>query len=328
MSDAAEHQARQLLAAMAERIGSGPHAALGVDVAATPGEIRTAFLELTKTYHPARFGRMSSETQKFANEVFLGLRGAHDALAKPTRAPTQQLPRAGTGPIATVRQTGAVPTLARPAVGSAGISRPTQSLPVQAPPSSASGSGPRPSPMPVRTSQQLPPQRTQPIPGGQAPTRPTPPPPATLAQSAGRAASPQVGTRPVPTSRLATNAAVAQPATASSTVRFARPAESPPAPRPLAPGTSPPPSDPQLVVILDLLAKRQWDAARIQLDALAAKHPGSPRPQALQAFARGRRAQLEQRLDEARIELDRALQLDPDLQPAKAALAELFTRRR
>lgn len=302
MSDAAELQARQLLATMAERIGSGPHAALGIDVAATPGEIRTAFLELTKTYHPARFGRMSTETQRFANEIFLGLRGAHDALAKPSRAPTQQLPRAGTGPIATVRQTGAVPTLARPAVGSAGISRSTQSLPVQQPPSTVTGSGPRPSPMSARTTQQLPlQQRTQQIATGQqAPTRPTPAPPGTLAQGTARPAPPQTGMRPIPTSRP-----------------------------PLAPGTSPPPAaDSQLVAILDLLAKRQWEAARTQLDALAARHPGATRPQALQAYARGRRAQLEQRLDEARIELDRALQLDPDLQPAKAALAELFTRRR
>jgi len=308
---------------MAERIGSGPHAALGVDATATPSEIRTAFLELTKTYHPARFGRMSSETQKFANEVFLGLRTAHDALAKPARVPTLQLPRAGTGPIPTVRQTGAVPALARPPVGSAGISRPTQSVPVQSPPSTVSGSGPRPSPMPVRTSQQLPPQRSQPIAAGQAPTRPTPAP-ATLAQGA-RAASSPTDPRGVPTSRPPTHGAGTPPATTSGAVRFARPPE---APRPLAPGTSPPPNDPQLVAVLDLLGKRQWDAARVQLDALAAKHPGSTRPQALQAYARGRRAQLEQRLDEARIELDRALQLDPDLQPAKAALAELFTRRR
>jgi hypothetical protein len=321
---------------MAERIGSGPHAALGIDSAATPGEIRTAFLELTKTYHPARFGRMSPETQRFANEVFLGLRAAHETLAKPARAPTQQMPRAGTGPIATVRQTGAVPTLARPAVGSAGISRPTQSLPVQSPPSTVSGSGPRQSPIPARTTQPLPPQRTQQIAAQQAPARPTPQPPSSaLAQGTARPTPPHVGTRPMPTSRPPTNG-TAQPAVSTSTVKFARPGDAPrpgetqPTPRPLAPGTSPPPggADPQLVAILDLLAKRQWDTARTQLDSLASKHPGSARHQAVQAYARGRRAQVEQRLDEARIELDRALQLDPDLQPAKAALAELFTRRR
>ena len=80
--------------------------------------------------------------------------------------------------------------------------------------------------------------------------------------------------------------------------------------------------------MLDLLANRQWDQARAQIYALAARAPASPRFEALLAFARGRQAQLEQRVDEARIELDRALQLDPDLQPAKSALAELFTRRR
>ena len=46
------------------------------------------------------------------------------------------------------------------------------------------------------------------------------------------------------------------------------------------------------------------------------------------AYARGREAQFDRRVDDARVELQDALELDPDLQPAKTALTELFTRRK
>jgi hypothetical protein len=72
----------------------------------------------------------------------------------------------------------------------------------------------------------------------------------------------------------------------------------------------------------------QWEAARTALAALAAKAPDVPRYRALICYARGREAQLAQRVDEARVELQDALQLDPELQLAKTALAELFTRRK
>ena len=45
-------------------------------------------------------------------------------------------------------------------------------------------------------------------------------------------------------------------------------------------------------------------------------------------YARGREAQLDRRLDDARVELQDALDLDPELQLAKTALTELFTRRK
>ena len=52
-------RARATLNAMQARLAKGPHDALGLASNATPGEIRTAFLELTKVYHPARFSRLS-----------------------------------------------------------------------------------------------------------------------------------------------------------------------------------------------------------------------------------------------------------------------------
>src|SRR5829696_7080838 len=80
-----EALARAILAEMQDRLMGGPHSALGVSPQASPVEIRTAFLELTKIYHPVRFGRLSTDTQKLSNEVFLAIRAAHDAIARPVR---------------------------------------------------------------------------------------------------------------------------------------------------------------------------------------------------------------------------------------------------
>jgi hypothetical protein len=46
------------------------------------------------------------------------------------------------------------------------------------------------------------------------------------------------------------------------------------------------------------------------------------------SYARGREAQVGGRVDDARVELQDALELDPELQLAKTALTELFTRRK
>ncbi len=64
------------------RISQGPTCALGVGEIVTPEEIRAAFLELTKQFHPARFGRQSPDVQKLATEVFLGIKSAHDHMLK------------------------------------------------------------------------------------------------------------------------------------------------------------------------------------------------------------------------------------------------------
>src|SRR5678816_3805731 len=77
-----EIRARHVLIEMQSRISQGPHAALGIGEASSAEQVRAAFLQLTKLYHPARFGRMASDVQKLANEVFLGIKGAHDHLTK------------------------------------------------------------------------------------------------------------------------------------------------------------------------------------------------------------------------------------------------------
>jgi hypothetical protein len=84
----------------------------------------------------------------------------------------------------------------------------------------------------------------------------------------------------------------------------------------------------ELAPILELIKIGQVPAARVALETLTARSPNVPRYQALLHYARGREAQLAKRVDEARVELQDALQIDPDLALAKTALAELFTRRK
>jgi curved DNA-binding protein CbpA len=270
-----ETQARAVLAEMQGRLALGPYVALGVQGSANPSEIRTAFLQLTKTYHPTRFARMSNDVQRLSNEVFLALRGAHDALAKPA-------------PAGRANQSGIVPTVATTAAPAA--TRPSAAMPVP----SRTPSTPFPAYKPPAA----------------APSPPSPPRPA--------------------------DAAVNR--TNDSGVRLARVAVSPPAsapkaagaaPAPARPGTPPAkPEDRELAPVLEMLQRQQWDSARAALNTLATRSPQATKIRALQSYARGREAQLDRRLDEARVELDQALQLDPELQLAKTALAELFTRRK
>jgi hypothetical protein len=234
-----EARARATLVEMQSRISLGPHAALGVDEGASPGDVRAAFLGLTKTFHPARFGRMSPEVQRLSNEVFLGIKGAHETLMKLLGVP-----------------------LRAPATGSGSIAR--------------SGSPP----LAERTTQRMPqlPPQTTPAFGVKIGARPgTPPQPS--------------GTGSVPT----------QPAPQlDERVELQR--------------------------ALDLMTARNWNAARQAMTSLAARVPTSKQYRALLCYTRGREAQAAGKGEEAVMELQRALQFDPDLGQAKTALAEVLRR--
>ena len=140
----------------------------------------------------------------------------------------------------------------------------------------------------------------------------------------------------VPTGRASQSGAIpVQPAGARQTQQSPVVGRTPTQPRPLAPeggarvgGTRPPGASPRLTSAIELLNRGQWDLARTALTALAQESPESNQLRALLAYATGRQAQVERRLDEARVELNRALQFDPDLALAKTALAELFARRK
>jgi hypothetical protein len=264
-----EARARSTLADMQERLARGPIVALGLTSSSTPEDVRAAFLQLTKHYHPVRFGRMAADVQKLANEVFLSLRAAHDSVIKSLRRPP-------TGPIPLPPKR---PPLAAPASGPA--SSHGQALPFRAvrPPSHDTGERP-------------------------------------LVPVASPGASP--GVPPVPASGPRPGGP--RPAAPAPTAR------APTAVRPT--GSAPPATARDEAAVLDLLQRQQWDQARTALHQLSARDPSSKRIRALEAYARGREAQLDRRLDDARVELQDALELDPDLQVAKTALTELFTRRR
>ena len=286
-----EVRARQLLLDMMELLSSDPYAAMGLIPSATASDIRNAFLTRTKQFHPARFGRMAADIQRLANEVFLSLRAVHESIAKPAvRTPRQS------GPLRPRLPTGPRPT---GAAGSAAMRPMTGAVPVQ-PARPPSGQAPtlRPPTGPSPTIGGRPGSQPQPRVLDQAPTQPTRSPAAQASQ-------------PIPRSAVGT--------------RAAGPPGTGPRPQPVVVGA---PAERELAPIYELFAQQQLAAAKVALETLVARSPQSTKYKALLSYAKGRAAQLEKRIDEARVELHEALTLDPDLQVAKTALAELFTRRR
>lgn len=247
MAGADEARARATLVEMQSRISLGPHAALGIGEGASPEQVRAAFLTLTKTFHPARFGRMSPDVQRLSNEVFLGIKGAHETLLKMLGVPSRAS-----------------------ATGSGSFARST-------------------SPPPERTTQRMP-----------ALARPVTPP---FGVKVGGV--PRQGTPPQPDSGrvTATMPPVSQQPQPTVDERL------------------------ELKRALDLMSARSWSAARQAMTSLAARVPTSKHYRALLCYTRGREAQAAGKGEEAVMELQRALQFDPELGQAKQALAELLRKR-
>jgi hypothetical protein len=278
-----EVSARTVLAEMQERLASDPVTALGITSSASAEDARMAFLELTKRYHPVRFGRMAADIQKLSNEVFLALRAAHDSVAK-------NLSRRS-GPIPT-RLTGAAP-----------------SAPTAVPPAPSH-------PVAVPTAGRI----VQPVPPKLA--RPSAAP---SANDAGERPGSPGSPAPIPATPSS-----AKPGASGSPARPSAPAPAPAAraAAPLRPSGSAPAAPRDEAAVIDLLQRQQWDQARSALHQLSARDPSSKKIRALMCYARGREAQLSGLVDDARVELQDALDLDPELQLAKTALTELFTRRK
>lgn len=249
-----EARARAVLLEMQQRITQGPRTTLGLGEAAAPEDVRAAFLALTKRFHPARFGRMSNDVQRLSNEVFLGIKSAHDVLMGSPRPKTAS-------------SSGVMPVIRAEATDRSAVVR-QPSPPLRQP---AQGTGSRSTP------QQGHPKMT---PARGIPVRPTSPPAAPL----------------------------------------------PPTPRPSPPRAPVFDERAALQAALDLLATKDWIAARQALHALAARVPQSKQYRALLCYTRGREAQAGGRIEDAALELQRALQLDPELAIAKQALAELRRR--
>ncbi len=294
-----EASARALLLDMQNKLAAGPHVALGLPTHATASDIRSAFLQLTKTFHPARFGRMTVEIQRLSNEIFLSLRAAHDQISKP-----HQVKPSGRN-----ASTTAIP-----------ITKPATTRPLGVPVAPTTP----PNPVARTPSGKLPPVAL-PDPGTQPPHRGTQPMPTTV----GRAPATSPAVRPTPAQTPT------RPSQPGGTIRFpalAKPnVAAPAAPtsaKPAASSSTGSALDPELALIIQLMGMGQWDAAQAAIDALAAKNPQNKRYAALSCYARGRRAQLEGNLRIAQIELNDALKLDPDLDVAKSAFAELYARRK
>jgi tetratricopeptide (TPR) repeat protein len=94
-------------------------------------------------------------------------------------------------------------------------------------------------------------------------------------------------------------------------------------PRPInAASTAQTPDQRDAATAQDMLRRGHWTTARQLLQSLSSRVPTSTQYRALLAYAKGREALAAGRADEAQHELQRALQLDPDLAEARAALAE------
>lgn len=311
-------RARATLTEMQSRISQGPYAALGVGEAATAEQVRTAFLELTKRFHPARFGRLATDVQRLSNEVFLGIKAAHDQLLKQLGAAKRSMQSGGMSVITDAKVSGIMPVVRAPTPAPA---RSTGAIPVQRP-----GTPPL-----ARGTDRIPERSSTPaVARTSTPSQPAASRTQTPAQPPTRASTPALGT-PVP----------------RGTTPGVRPAS--PAPRPASPPLRPPapsaainpdtvrgvapPRDPTfderaaLREALMLLNDQSWSDARQALSTLAAKVPQSKNYRALLGYARGREAQAAGRADEAALEYQRALELDPQLTMAKQALAEVQRRR-
>jgi len=287
-----EARARATLVAMQRQLAQGPHIALQVAEMARPEQIRRAFLELTKEFHPARFARMSPELHRLSNEVFLGIKDAHDRMLR------------------------ALGAALRPQVSSG---QTTQMLPVTGArvPMPAKPPGTQPGVLPAR------PTAKPPTPALGVPiTRPTPAfgvaIPRTLTPGMSRAGSP-----PARPSQPIARPTGQRPATPNNnaldpgTIRYAG-----------SPPTAPKAFDEQAAFkeAVALLAGESWSQARQALHALAVRVPQSRQYRALLCYARGREAQAAGKLEDAVLEFQRALQLDPDLSPAKQGLSEVRRR--
>jgi hypothetical protein len=276
------------------RISHGPHVALGLEgSSATPEAVRSAFLNLTKRFHPARFGRMSNELQRLSNEVFLGIKSAHETLLRNLGVPA----RGGAGRLS---------SQVMPVLTAEGTNKTT-----------------RPGPQPRAAGTQPQPQQPPPaIPRTLTPTKP------------GVGMTPPFGTR-VTAQRPGTPPQPARPGTPPPTTRPSTPnIAAPPKPATTDPGTHrgtgvSPAFDErsELQLVLDALAQKHWGAAKTLLNGLAARVPASKQYRALIAYTRGREAEAAGRREDAVMEFERALQIDPDNQQAKSAKAELLKRR-
>ncbi len=291
---------------MQGQLALGPHVALQVAELATQDQIRRAFLSLTKQFHPARFARMAPEVQKLSNEVFLGIKAAHETMLRALGASIRPgggmksssssgaIPAAvaaeGTGGPANARTTAKMPVLRPP--GTARPASPSPARPRPTPPQGVPITRPGTPPNDIAVPRTLTPGSTRPLTPVGPPHRPSPSPGIRPLTPPGRPTTPNV-------------APAAPPAQRTAPVHDDRVA---------------------LQQALELIAIRDWRAAGTALSALASRVPHVKSYQALLYYVRGRSALDAGKLDDATLEFKRALELDPEMPQARMALADLRRR--
>jgi len=278
------------------RLSQGPYIALGLQNGApSPEDVRSAFLQLTKQFHPARFARLSTETQKLSNEVFLGIKSAHESLLRAAGGVVRGGGRTS--------QSGAMPALnserdpTRPiAARAVGTPQPAVTRTMTPTKHGVGPSGTGAHNFGIRVSIPTPLRGMSPILQRSA----------TLPNT--RPSTPTI-TPPAP--------AATDPATHRGTGEWS----------PLPKTTPAFDERAELQQVLDALAAKNWGQAKLFLNSLAARVPSSKQYRALLAYTRGRDAQAAGRGEHAVMEFQRALQFDPELEQAKSAMAELLRRR-
>lgn len=149
----AEDELIRALVAEAESLKKlNPFLVLGLGYEATDGDVRAAFGELTKRYHPDRFARYESpQLRALAAEIFILIRDAyrrigdaHNRAQTLTALGRSPAPRAVPAP----RQTGSAPVVAPPAPFPAARSQMIPVAPASPPPKASTEPAPRPTPPP------------------------------------------------------------------------------------------------------------------------------------------------------------------------------------
>jgi len=343
-----------ILRDMQAKLKRSPLEALGVVAGAGPTEVRSAFMALTKQYHPAKFARLDEATVKLANEVFLDLREAYESLqAAATSKRARTIPGPGVADVETPRKP-----------------EPAGQASAQASQSSHANAG---APRPGQVTRPAEPARTEPRPavgraslaGAASPSshpssvagssvagssvagsvggRAASLHPAGSASSASRAPGPAAGapagppTRPsapsISTSAIASasgsgSGSSSAAASAAAATAAAKPAHS--SHSSAVPNATGAPKirfgnaeAPELVRIRGLINRQQWTDARNALQLMLQRVPTDRGSMAQLAYVRAREALELGNVSEARRELVRALAIEPTMEQARSALNEL-----
>jgi hypothetical protein len=339
------------LKAERERLATAnPFRALGLSYTADAAAIRAAFLALTKEYHPSRFARLGREVARDANEVFLKLKDAYTVLSDDARrlrlsaqfAPATPIAAAVAAPGEDPGTGGAAPQARTPATaGAAATSRTSASGRVgqvsgrvRAAHTTTSGSEGAPRPALASSSGSTARAKTATGDGAARPKHDTGSGAARPNHvTDGGAAQARTATQRSPVARPTPTAPKVQPPPARQ-----------PAPETLrGPGAIPSraqrPSDTDAPAAsldrtfrerddeyeqaLKLAAKGDFEPARKLFHKIAAEDPKTKKYRLQLHYTWGLEHEHAGRFDDARVELQRAIQLDPMFRRAHEALDRL-----